>query len=261
MGYRYIKLNHLSETSSLKYDLVWKCIVHEDQKVTFVHCKTGIVLAFEDNHPVPIPSTHDIDYQDLVTKIHRGDFAFGIQPLRHNQSFHKTLLREEDFYLAKEINGKTVIVDYYCDKSIDTSDPNKRPGEARFNTAPLLKDQPFIDEDTFDLVGSDIIRFRLAPDSVKTEGAIFSIVKLGETWKEEIQIAQSISAILKAHYYMHINPYNKKENETYNCEYFKKNLMYKENIKAFTLLHDYLTNVPPDQISPYFTTGKVVKLR
>ena len=257
----YIKVEHFSETSSLQFDLVWKCIVHDDQKITFVHCQSGIILDFDNDQPVPIPSTHNNEYTDIVSKIRSGESAFQLKPLKHNESVHNTLLREADFHLQKQSNGSTTIVDSYSDKTIDTSDPNKRPGEARFNTAPELKDQSYIDADKFDLSGADITRFKLVPEDSVNGDSIFSVVKLEASWKHEIELGQSISSIIVAHYYKYINPWNTKENNIYNCEYFKLNLMYKENIKIFTLLHDYLTNVPPDQISPHFSTGKVVKLR
>lgn len=191
-------------------------ILHEDDTVTFVHSKSGTVLDFSDNLPFPLKSTRDVNYQDFVDKILNKEFSYKIRPLKHSETVKNTLLNEADFYLLKEVNGSILKVESYSDKTIDTSDPNKRPGEARFHTAPKIKDQEFIDEELFELAGPNIIRFKLAADSTKLGNSIFSIVKLEDTWKQEIELAQSMSSIMISHYYKYINPINRRENNIYN---------------------------------------------
>lgn len=198
---KYIKVDKLSETTSLKYDLVWKCIVHDEETVTFVHCKSGVVLSFDDDRPIPIPSTHNRDYEELITNIEEGSYAFKLLPMKYKEPMFETLLKRNDFKLVKEIGGKPSVVRYYKDKTVDSTDPMKRKGEARFNTAPNLKDQDYIDEETYDLGSAEVIKFRQDTKGTTEKGAIFSIVILEDIWKQEISFAQSLSAIIKAHYW------------------------------------------------------------
>ena len=157
---KYIRVDQLLETSSLQYDLVWKCYLNDYDKATFIHCKTGVVLEFGKDLPAPIPSTHQRENTELLTQILNGDHAFSIHPLKHNETVHNILIKGADFRLQTTKGDSTSTVTSYRDTTVDESDKNKREGEARFVCPPLLKDQDFIDK-SYDIVGSDNIRFTL----------------------------------------------------------------------------------------------------
>ena len=58
----YVRVEQLVETSSLEYNLVWKCILHDDDRITFVHCQSGVTLG--KDQPIPTPSTYNVDSEE-----------------------------------------------------------------------------------------------------------------------------------------------------------------------------------------------------
>jgi len=44
---QHVGLAKISETTGLKFDFVWKCILHSEDMVSFIHCNSGILLSFD----------------------------------------------------------------------------------------------------------------------------------------------------------------------------------------------------------------------
>jgi hypothetical protein len=118
----------------------------------------------------------------------------------------------------------------------------------------LISQQEYFNE-SFGNVGSETTRFEADSTIPDSSAAIFSVVKLENVWKQEIEFSQSLSRILRLYYHLKI------KNQGANLHETLDHLLFDENIKLFQVFSDYLVNEPPDQLKPAFGSGKVVKLR
>ena len=139
----YIGVKKLHETTGLRWELVWKCIVNPDNKATFVHAKTGVILSFDGKENIEgsteFRSSPDEDHQK---KIKDGHFGLNICPITSDQSVTNTLIKEADFRIQQNIDGSQCYVKSYQEKLEEGSDKVKF-NEYSYIDPPLLQNQEY----------------------------------------------------------------------------------------------------------------------
>jgi len=166
---------------------------------------------------------------------------------------NNTLIKEGDFRMIKNTGGTEAFIKAYQLPFTDDSLIKKGDVE-EWMAPPLISQQEYFNE-SFGNVGSETTRFEADSTIPDSSAAIFSVVKLENVWKQEIEFSQSLSRILRLYYHLKI------KNQGANLHETLDHLLFDENIKLFQVFSDYLVNEPPDQLKPAFGSGKVVKLR
>ena len=155
--------------------------------------------------------------------------------------------------MIKTIEGTEAFIKAYQLPFTDESLIKKGDVE-EWMTPPLISQQEYFKK-SFGNVGSETTRFEADSTISDSSAAIFSIVKLEDVWKQEIEFSQSLSQILRLYYHQRIKI------QTANLHDTLDRLLFDENIKLFKVFNDYLVNELPDRLMPAFGSGKVVKFR
>ena len=179
--------------------------------------------------------------------------AFKLSPVEYGENMNNTLIKEGDFRMIKNIGGIEAFIKSYQLPFTDDSLIKKGDVE-EWITPPLISQQEYFNE-SFGNVGSETTRFEADSTIPDSCAAIFSVIKLEEVWKQEIEFSQSLSQIFRLYYHLKIKNQGTDLHETLD------NLLLDENIKILQVFNDYLLNEPTDQFKPAFGSGKVVKVR
>ena len=166
---------------------------------------------------------------------------------------NSTLTKEGDFRMIETTGGTEAFIKAYQLPFTDESLIKKGDVE-EWMTPPLISQQEYFKK-SFGNVGSETTRFEADSTISDSSAAIFSIVKLEDVWKQEIEFSQSLSRILGLYYHLRI------KNQGANLHDTLDHLLFDENIKLFKVFNDYLVNELPDHLMPAFGSGKVVKFR
>ena len=134
----HISLKKLHETTGLRWQLVWKCIIHSDERVTFIHCKTGVILSFDGKENIAGSELRSANNEEQLKKIRDGNFALNISPIKYGESVANTLVKEADFRIQQNQNYVKSLQAKY-DAEVD----GKKLNEVTYVDPPLLRNQEY----------------------------------------------------------------------------------------------------------------------
>lgn len=134
----HVSLKKLHETTGLRWQLVWKCVIHPGNKVTFVHCKTGVILSFDGRENISGSELRSSDSEEQLKKIRDGNYAVEIFPIKYGESVANTLIKEADFRIQQNQN----YVKSYQAK-YDAEVDGKKLNEVTYIDPPLLRNQEY----------------------------------------------------------------------------------------------------------------------
>jgi hypothetical protein len=253
-----IRQDEITETSGLKVDFVWKWIVHDDLKVSFVHMKSGILLSFDNALDWADTNGERCKkrYAEVQRMINEESWAFKINPIKQEESIYNTLIKGADFKLQLNVNGQ----DCFVKSSIEKYNPDEEKiDEEKYINPPQLKNQELFQE-VFGQIGSSKTVFTSNATVSASSAAIFSVVKLENAWKQEIEFSQTLSTVVWEYFDRIVNkiehnPLSQANEENLNT------ILFDENVKLFSIMIKYLVNEPHDKLKPGFVSGRVVRLR
>lgn len=236
----YITTRTFLETDSLEYDLVWAIDFKDKDIVSFIHCKSGIHLYFEENRNAQIVEGQQVDdnYQASCMTI-PGEK----EKLLNHASFFKVIPSD------RGIDANTALRNYHTFKLNLCEAPDK-------DSIKFLKLQEAVIGNTNSTTQAIDSRITIDSEKGSVGQYLFSVVKLNDKVKREIDFIRDISSCIKLCYEKF-----KGEEEQAN-EYARRCVTFiVENTKLFSLLQDFMINNHSGYLRTDFEVGSLVLYR